>query len=70
MGAMKVDVRYAPSIPIGGSKGGLKSNVAFFVEMDVHPNRFVTDAILTLLAEMSEKMVVLGAFAKECVIDD
>jgi hypothetical protein len=43
--------------------GGVNDQVAFFMEMNAHGNPMVTSAVITLLAEMSEKIVTLGLFS-------
>lgn len=65
MAALKMNVRYAPQIPLGGAD----NQVAFFIEMDTHPNPRVMNAVLTELAEMSKKMIVLGSFLCEVTIE-
>lgn len=65
MDALKVNVRYAPQIPLGGAD----NKVVFFLEMDTHENPRVMNSVLTLLAEMSNRMIVLGSFVSEAVIE-
>lgn len=65
MDALNINVRYAPQIPLGGAD----NQVAFFIEMDTHPNPRVMNAVLTELAEMSKKMIVLGSFLYEATIE-
>ncbi|MBI4086702.1 hypothetical protein HY416_01835 [Candidatus Kaiserbacteria bacterium] len=65
MAALKVNVRYAPQIPLGGAD----NRVVFCIEMDVHKNPRVMNAIFTLLAAMSKRMIVLGSFLNEAIIE-
>lgn len=59
MAAVEMNMTYQTSILLGG----VDDKVAFFMEMNVHENPLVTSAVITLLAEMSEKIVMLGVFS-------
>lgn len=56
--AVDMNMTYQTSILLGG----VDDKVAFFMEMNAHENPLVTSAVITLLAEMSEKIVMLGVF--------
>lgn len=56
--AVEINMTYQTSILLGG----VDDKVAFFMEMNAHENPLVTSAVITLLAEMSEKIVMLGLF--------
>lgn len=58
MAAVDMNMTYQTSVLLGG----VDDRVAFFMEMNAHENPLVISAVVTLLAEMSEKIVILGLF--------
>jgi len=67
MDSAGINMTYQTTILTGG---GVDGEIVFFMEIEIHKNPLVMDAVLILLAEMSKKMVVLGSFTREDVIDD
>lgn len=67
MDSAGIDMTYQTTILTGG---GMDGEIVFFMEIEIHKNPLVMDAVLILLAEMSKKMVVLGSFTREDVIEE
>ncbi len=67
MDSAGINMAYQTTIATGG---GVDGEIVFFMEIEIHKNSLVMDAVLILLAEMSKGIGALGACASEDIVEE